>query len=145
MERNITDEKIIGIIGLGYVGLPLSIEFGKSYKTIGFDINSNRIAKLKRGLDNTKEVSTSEIEKSQNLQFAENIAELEQCNIYIVTVPTPVKPNKEPDLSPLKNASSLVSEILKPGDIVIYESTVYPGATRECVCSNTRAKKWSHI
>ena len=123
----------IAIVGLGYVGLPLAVEFGKKFNTIGFDINESRIKDLKDFKDSTLEVSKKEIIESQNLSFTTNIQDLKSCNIYIVTVPTPIDDNKKPDLKPLVNASKSVGGILKRDDIVIYESTVYPGATEE-VC-----------
>jgi UDP-N-acetyl-D-glucosamine/UDP-N-acetyl-D-galactosamine dehydrogenase len=123
----------IAIFGLGYVGLPLAIEFGKKYPTVGFDINKNRISELESGLDKTLEVSKNEFDKATNLTFTTDPDKIKNCNIYIITVPTPVDKFNTPDLSPLKSASSMVGSVLKKGDIVIYESTVYPGATEE-VC-----------
>ncbi len=125
---------VISIIGLGYVGLPLAVEFGKKYKTIGFDINQPRIAELRKGHDRTLEVNKSQLESSANLSFTTELAEIEKANIYIVTVPTPIDQYKRPDLTPLLKASETVGKVLKKGDIVIYESTVYPGCTEEdCV------------
>jgi UDP-N-acetyl-D-galactosamine dehydrogenase len=129
--RDISDAKI-GVIGLGYVGLPLAVEFGKHFDTLGFDINPNRISDLKRGVDKTLEVSADELRQNQ-LRFSDEPADLDACNIYVVTVPTPIDRFKRPDLSPLISASRTVGAHLKRGDIVIYESTVYPGATEE-VC-----------
>jgi UDP-N-acetyl-D-glucosamine/UDP-N-acetyl-D-galactosamine dehydrogenase len=127
-------ESKIGIIGLGYVGLRLAIEFGKKYQTIGFDINENRISELESGLDKTLEVSKNEFNEAKNLTFTTDLDKIKNCNIYIITVPTPVDKFNTPDLSPLKSASRMVSSVLKKNDIVIYESTVYPGATEEfCV------------
>ena len=126
-------EFIIGIIGLGYVGLPLAIEFGKKHQTIGFDINANRISELKKDFDKTLEVNKNEFDEAKNLVFTSESDKIKNCNIYIVTVPTPVDKFNTPDLSPLKSASRMVGTVLKKGDIVIYESTVYPGATEE-VC-----------
>lgn len=135
-------DKKIAVIGLGYVGLPLAVEFGKKYPTLGFDINLNRINDLCNAKDFTLEVSESELIKvikqkndSQNgLFFSSKIEELETCNIYIVTVPTPIDHTNRPDLTPLFKASETVGKVLKKGDIVIYESTVYPGVTEEeCV------------
>ena len=124
----------IGIIGLGYVGLPLAVEFGKKYPTIGFDINTQRIAELKTGVDRTLETSTQELTEATQLSFTNSPDDLAQCNIYIVTVPTPINASKQPDFSPLKKASSLLGTVIKKNDIIIYESTVYPGATEEiCV------------
>lgn len=129
---NIKDIKI-GIIGLGYVGLPLAVEFGKTYSTLGFDINRNRIIELSNGTDSTLECSSEEISKALMLSFSDDREELKQCNIYIVTVPTPIDEHKQPDLTPLIQASKMLGDVISAGDVVIYESTVYPGATEE-VC-----------
>ena len=123
----------IAIIGLGYVGLPLAVEFGKKYPTTGFDINGPRIAALISGHDSTLEVDEAELKQATQLNYTTNIEQLKSCNIYIVTVPTPIDSNKRPDLTPLEKASETVGKVLSKGDIVIYESTVYPGATEE-VC-----------
>lgn len=124
----------LAIIGLGYVGLPLAVEFGKKYFTIGFDINETRIEELKKGHDRTLEVNTEELKESKHLSFTTNIEKLKEATIYIVTVPTPVDLYKKPDLKPILSASKTVGQVLKKGDIVIYESTVYPGCTEEdCV------------
>ena len=123
----------IAIIGLGYVGLPLAVEFGKKYPTTGFDINGPRIAALILGHDSTLEVDEAELKQATQLNYTTNIEQLKSCNIYIVTVPTPIDSNKRPDLTPLEKASETVGKVLSKGDIVIYESTVYPGATEE-VC-----------
>jgi UDP-N-acetyl-D-glucosamine/UDP-N-acetyl-D-galactosamine dehydrogenase len=124
----------VGIIGLGYVGLPLAVESGKLYKTIGFDIDSNRIKELKAGFDRTLEVESVELEKSKYLSYSDNPVEITDCNFYIVTVPTPVDKNKNPDLRPILSASKMIATFLKKGDIVVYESTVFPGCTEEaCV------------
>jgi UDP-N-acetyl-D-glucosamine/UDP-N-acetyl-D-galactosamine dehydrogenase len=124
----------IGIIGLGYVGLPLAIEFGRQYETIGFDISNTRIAELDEGLDKTLEVDYDDFIKAKKLIFTNYFKNLKDCNIYIVTVPTPIDENKNPDFSFIEEASRMVGEIINKGDIVIYESTVYPGATEElCV------------
>ncbi len=123
----------IAMIGLGYVGLPLAVEFGKKYSTIGFDINPTRIEELNSGYDHTLEVSDEELAEAKNLLFTAEIEEIKTANIYIVTVPTPINEHKQPDLSPLEKASALLGQVIKQGDIVIYESTVYPGATEE-VC-----------
>lgn len=123
----------IAIIGLGYVGLPLAVEFGKLRKTIGFDINDKRVSELKEGVDHTQECSKEELLSAVQLSFTSNVENISQCNIYIVTVPTPIDEHKQPDLSPLVKASETIGKVLKKGDIVIYESTVYPGATEE-VC-----------
>lgn len=123
----------IGIIGLGYVGLPLAVEFGKQYETVGFDINLDRIEGLKQRCDVTKEVTENQFIQAENLTFSNDIKALQACSVYIITVPTPVNHQKQPDLSPLVNASESIGRILKKGDTVVYESTVYPGATEE-VC-----------
>jgi UDP-N-acetyl-D-galactosamine dehydrogenase len=123
----------VGIIGLGYVGLPLAVEFGKKLEVIGFDINKERIEELQKGFDRTKEVDEAELKSSSNLTFSYTLADLKDVNYFIVTVPTPVDDSKKPDLRPLESASKTVGNVLKKGDIVIYESTVYPGCTEE-VC-----------
>jgi UDP-N-acetyl-D-galactosamine dehydrogenase len=125
--------KKIGIIGLGYVGLPLAVEFGKKFETIGFDINHHRIAELEAGRDSTLEVAPDELAEATKLRYESDIKSLSECNIYIVTVPTPITSNNQPDLTPLEKASASIGEILSHGDIVIYESTVYPGVTED-VC-----------
>lgn len=123
----------IAIIGLGYVGLPLAVEFGKKGPVIGFDINQNRINELKNGQDHTLEVSPEELQKAEQLTFSANLDDLKESNFFIVTVPTPVDQVNRPDLTPLRKASETVGQALKKGDIIVYESTVYPGATEE-VC-----------
>jgi UDP-N-acetyl-D-galactosamine dehydrogenase len=124
----------IGIIGLGYVGLPLAVEFAKVGPVVGFDINQARIDALRAGRDETLEVEPSELVAARNIAFTTDPADLAACNFYVVTVPTPVDTHKQPDLTPLLKASETVGKILKAGDIVVYESTVYPGATEEdCV------------
>ena len=124
----------IAVIGQGYVGLPLAIEFGKKYETIGFDINSKRIDELKSGDDITKEASKEQIQSAPYLSFYSNLEAIKSSNIYIVTVPTPIDNFKTPNLNPLKSASKMLGGIIKKGDIVIYESTVFPGCTEEiCV------------
>ncbi len=123
----------IGIIGLGYVGLPLAVEFGKSMDVIGFDINQSRIDELKKGYDRTLEVDEAELKISTKLTFSTKLEELATANYFIVTVPTPVDEYRNPDLTPLQSASRTVGSVLKKNDIVIYESTVYPGCTEE-VC-----------
>jgi UDP-N-acetyl-D-galactosamine dehydrogenase len=135
-------EKKIAIIGLGYVGLPLAIEFGKKYKVLGFDINKDRIGELSSGKDRTNEADLEALSSAMNLSskgnlglsFSHNVEELKFCNVYIVTVPTPIDQFKAPNLTPLLKASEMIGKVLKTGDIVIYESTVYPGCTEEdCV------------
>ena len=129
-----TNLKSIAVIGLGYVGLPLALEFGKSRPVIGFDINAGRIDALRAGHDATLEVSKDELATADQLTFTSDPADLAAASIYIVTVPTPIDAHKRPDLTPLLKASEMIGGVLKRGDIVIYESTVYPGATEEdCV------------
>jgi len=124
----------LAIIGLGYVGLPLAVEFGKKIETKGFDINQIRIQELKEGVDNTLEVGPDELKQAKKLSYITNQDELRDCNIYIVTVPTPIDEDNNPDLTPLVKASETVGQVISEGDIIIYESTVYPGATEEiCV------------
>lgn len=126
--------KKLAVIGLGYVGLPLAVEFGKIRPTLGFDINSIRIKSLASGHDTTLEVSTEELQQAKLLSYTSNIEALKNCNIFIITVPTPIDEYKRPNLTPLVKASETVGQALKQGDIVIYESTVYPGATEDdCV------------
>lgn len=126
-------EKNIAIVGLGYVGLPLAVEFGKVIPTVGFDINQGRIDELLSGKDSTLEVEPEDLKSSTKLKFTSNLTEIENCNVYIVTVPTPIDKNKRPDLTPLVKSSTSIGSVLKKGDIVIYESTVFPGCTEE-VC-----------
>jgi UDP-N-acetyl-D-galactosamine dehydrogenase len=127
-------EKVkIAVIGQGYVGLPLAIEFGKKYPTLGFDINVGRIDELNKGVDHTNEATPEQLRSAKQLTFSTNINDIKEYNIYIVTVPTPIDEFKTPDLNPLRGASKMLGDILKKGDTVIYESTVYPGCTEE-VC-----------
>lgn len=124
----------IGVVGLGYVGLPLAVEFGKKFPTVGFDVNNNRVAELNAGKDSTLEVSPDELAAAKNLNVTADIELLAKCNFYIVTVPTPIGGSNRPLLTPLRAASETLGKVLKKGDIVVYESTVYPGATEEfCV------------
>ena len=124
----------IAIIGLGYVGFPLAVEFGKQYPTLGFDIDATRISELNRGYDRTQEVSDDQLKASAQLKFSSELTDLTACNTFIVTVPTPIDHFKKPDLGPLLKASEMIGHVLKKGDVVIYESTVYPGCTEEdCV------------
>ncbi len=128
------DQVKIAVVGLGYVGLPLAVEFGKKMPVIGFDINRPRVDELNRGHDHTLEVDAAELASATQLIFTTELAELAKANFYIVTVPTPIDRYKNPDLTPLIKASETIGKVLKPGDIVVYESTVYPGATEEdCV------------
>ncbi len=132
MLQSLNDVKI-GIIGLGYVGLPLAVEFGKKYQTVGFDINNKRVTELNNGHDFTLEVSSEELADSQFISYSCDVDDLKDCNVYIVTVPTPIDEHKQPDLTPLVKASAMLAKVINKDDIVIYESTVYPGATQE-VC-----------
>ncbi len=133
MTSWLTDVRI-GVIGLGYVGLPLAVEFGKVYPVVGFDIKQDRIAELKSGQDSTLEVEPEELATAKWLSFSSRLDDLRSCNVYVVTVPTPIDDHKRPDLTPLIRASETIGQVLKAGDVVIYESTVYPGATEDdCV------------
>ena len=131
-RRTLGDTRL-GIIGLGYVGLPLAVEFGKHLPTVGFDINRARIDALRDGLDHTLEVTGDELGGAKKLSYSSTLEDLRACNTYIVTVPTPIDEYKRPDLTPLESASRTVAKVIKRGDVVIYESTVYPGCTEE-VC-----------
>ncbi|KRA33165.1 Vi polysaccharide biosynthesis protein VipA/TviB [Rhodanobacter sp. Root627] len=136
--RNL-EEARIAIVGLGYVGLPLAVEFGKHYKTMGFDINAARVDALRAGRDATLEVDAEELAAATHLRFSSQMDDLRDCNVYIVTVPTPIDSAKRPDLTPLIKASETLGKVLKRGDVVVYESTVYPGCTEE-VCVPILAK-----
>lgn len=127
----ILDNIRLAIIGMGYVGLPLAVEFGKKRHVVGYDINVDRITQLQAGLDSTLEVSSDELSVAKYLEFSSKVECLKKCNCYIVTVPTPIDKHKRPDLAPILSASRLISSVLKKGDIVIYESTVYPGCTEQ--------------
>lgn len=134
MQNSSLSNVKIAVVGLGYVGLPLAVEFGKRFTVVGFDINSQRIEKLRAGHDSTLEVDDGDLARAINLSFTDRIGDLSDCNIYIVTVPTPIDAHKRPDLTPLIKASESIGGVLSEGDVVIYESTVYPGATEEdCV------------
>lgn len=128
-----TNKVKIAVIGLGYVGLPLAVEFGKKFKTVGFDINQSRIDELLEGIDRTLEVTPEKIISAKSLSFTTNKSEIKGANFYIVTVPTPIDDSCHPDLTPLEKASALIGEVIETGAIVVYESTVYPGCTEE-VC-----------
>jgi UDP-N-acetyl-D-galactosamine dehydrogenase len=130
MIRDLNDVKI-AVIGLGYVGLPLAVEFGKKYQTLGFDINQARITELNNGTDSTLEVSDEELAETTKLSYACQPEDLKNSNVYIVTVPTPIDQHKQPDLTPLLKASKMLGKVVSKNDIIIYESTVYPGATEE--------------
>jgi UDP-N-acetyl-D-galactosamine dehydrogenase len=136
--RNL-EEARIAIVGLGYVGLPLAVEFGKHYRTMGFDINAARVDALRAGRDATLEVDAEELAAATHLRFSSQLDDLRDCNVYIVTVPTPIDSAKRPDLTPLIKASETLGKVLKRGDVVVYESTVYPGCTEE-VCVPILAK-----
>ena len=124
----------VAIIGLGYVGLPLAVEFGKKYKTIGFDINTRRVNELRDGIDHTLEVESEDLRSATLLTYSTDVELLRDANVFIVTVPTPIDAHKQPDLTPLARASEMLGRVIKKGDVVVYESTVYPGATEEyCV------------
>ena len=130
-KKVISYDAKIALIGLGYVGLPLAVEFSKLYKTIGFDLNKKRISELKNSHDKTNELSKEQLNDAKKLKYTSNVNDIEDYNIFIVTVPTPIDSNKDPDLSMLKDASNSIGSVLKNGDVVIYESTVFPGATEE--------------
>ena len=132
LQQRLTDARI-AIVGLGYVGLPLAVEFGKKYDTVGFDIHAARVDELRQGKDSTLEVEPELLAQATRLAFTDRLADIAACNVYIVTVPTPIDAAKRPDLTPLVKASEALGSVLKPGDTVIYESTVYPGCTEE-VC-----------
>jgi UDP-N-acetyl-D-glucosamine/UDP-N-acetyl-D-galactosamine dehydrogenase len=124
----------VGVVGLGYVGLPLAVEFGKHFDTVGFDVNRDRISALKAGRDSTKEATPEELRSALRLRFTTRLEDLRRCGVMIVTVPTPIDQFKRPDLTPLIRASEAIGTVLKKGDVVVYESTVYPGCTEEiCV------------
>ncbi|MCC2597552.1 Vi polysaccharide biosynthesis UDP-N-acetylglucosamine C-6 dehydrogenase TviB [Pusillimonas sp. MFBS29] len=141
----------VAVIGLGYVGLPLAVEFGKKRSVLGFDINAKRIEQLANGMDSTLEVEPDELQQATGLRVSSQVQDLAGANVYIVTVPTPIDAHKQPDLSFLRDVSAMIGDVLKPGDIVIYESTVYPGATEEeCVpelekASGLKYKKDFHV
>ncbi|HEY4367221.1 MAG TPA: Vi polysaccharide biosynthesis UDP-N-acetylglucosamine C-6 dehydrogenase TviB [Steroidobacteraceae bacterium] len=121
----------LGVIGLGYVGLPLALEFGKHFRTVGFDIKASRVAELKAGKDSTLEADRAELHAATKLTYSTNLKDLRTCKVFVVTVPTPIDDYKRPDLTPIESASELIGQVLKKGDIVIFESTVYPGCTEE--------------
>lgn len=129
-----SQELHLAVIGLGYVGLPLAVAFGKQFRTLGFDINAGRVTALQNGHDRTRELSAGQLQSAPQLSFSSQPDDLQQCNVFIVTVPTPINAYRQPDLLPLLRASETVGQALKPGNVVIYESTVYPGCTEEdCV------------
>lgn len=128
---NIPTSTVVAVVGLGYVGLPLAVEFGKKYPTIGFDINQRRVSELKQGVDTTMEIDPPDLASASRLTFTTRSQEMVRASVYIVTVPTPIDRHKQPDLTPIEKASETIGNVLKRGDVVIYESTVYPGATEE--------------
>nr|WP_314624449.1 Vi polysaccharide biosynthesis UDP-N-acetylglucosamine C-6 dehydrogenase TviB [uncultured Noviherbaspirillum sp.] len=128
---SVPSSTVVAVVGLGYVGLPLAVEFGKKYPTIGFDINQRRVSELMQGVDTTLEIDASDLAAASRLTFTTRPQELVRASIYIVTVPTPIDRHKQPDLTPVEKASETIGNVLKRGDLVIYESTVYPGATEE--------------
>ncbi|MFI4878425.1 MAG: nucleotide sugar dehydrogenase, partial [Steroidobacterales bacterium] len=123
----------LGVVGLGYVGLPLAVEFGKRFETLGFDIRAARVAQLRAGVDRTLEVTAAELKAARHLRFTTEAQDLKRCRVFIVTVPTPIDEYKRPDLGALMRASATVGQVMRKGAVVIYESTVYPGCTEE-VC-----------
>ena len=125
------DDLRVAVIGLGYVGLPLAVEFGKSRSTIGFDLNADRVIALQAGADSTGELAPEQLAQAPNLKFTNDLADIADCNFYIVAVPTPIDQHRQPNLGPLLSASRMVGSVIKRGDIVVFESTVYPGATEE--------------
>jgi UDP-N-acetyl-D-galactosamine dehydrogenase len=129
-EFNLQKTKI-GVVGLGYVGLPLAVEFGKQFKTVGFDVKPARVAELKKGKDATLEVDAAELRSAKHLTYSTEVKTLRSCNVFIVTVPTPIDDYKRPDLKPIESASRFIGQVLKKGDVVVFESTVYPGCTEE--------------
>ncbi|MGN6111632.1 MAG: Vi polysaccharide biosynthesis UDP-N-acetylglucosamine C-6 dehydrogenase TviB [Luteimonas sp.] len=140
MSQAVSNDPKIAVVGLGYVGLPLAVEFGRHFDTTGFDISGKRIEELRAGHDSTREVEGAELAAALRLRFADDVEEIRRCNVYIVTVPTPIDEHKRPDFTPLVMASRSVGRVLARGDVVIYESTVYPGATEEiCVPELERA------
>ena len=138
-NQSLPKSPTICIIGLGYVGLPLAVEFGKSYQTIGFEKNIGRVEELQKGIDSTLEVDAELLQQAINLSYTYNIEDIKRSDVYIVTVPTPIDKHKNPDLTPLIKASELLGKVLKPNNVVIYESTVYPGATEE-ICAPILSK-----
>ena len=134
MRPPVVSKVRIGIIGLGYVGMPLAVYLARHFPVVGFDIDASRVDELSRGIDRTREVTEEEFAAAKQLSYSADIADLRACNFFIVTVPTPVDQAKRPDLSALVSASRTVGQVLSPGDVVVYESTVFPGATEEiCV------------
>ena len=131
IEKIMKSEARLGVIGLGYVGLPLAVEFGKKFDTVGFDVKEERLAMLRKGVDTTLETSSEDLAAAVNLKYSGDPEALRDRDIFIVTVPTPVDKYNRPDLSPLYNASETVGKVMKKGALVIYESTVYPGCTEE--------------
>ena len=133
-NQSLSSNPTICVIGLGYVGLPLAVEFGKSYKTIGFEINEKRVNELQENKDSTLEVEKEILLGAKHLLYTSDIDDIKICDVYIVTVPTPIDKHKNPDLTPLKRASELIGKVLSQNNIIIYESTVYPGVTED-ICA----------
>ena len=133
-DTNFSENPTICVLGLGYVGLPLAVEFGKTYKTVGYELNEKRVQQLNQGIDITLELDERLLAEAKLLSFTFDVDEIKACDIYIVTVPTPIDKNKSPDLRPLMKASELLGKVLTFNNIVIYESTVYPGVTEE-ICA----------
>lgn len=129
---NVSENTTIAVIGLGYVGLPLAVEFGKKYLTIGFDINAKRVGELKDGIETTLEVDVAELRSATKLSYTTDLEKIRAANVFIVTVPTPIDEYKQPDLTPLIKASETLGKVIKRGDVAVFESTVFPGATEEC-------------
>jgi UDP-N-acetyl-D-galactosamine dehydrogenase len=129
-QFNLRDCKL-AVVGLGYVGLPLAVEFGRHFPTLGFDIKAKRVAELRAGTDSTLEVGSDELKTAHRLTYSTDVKDLRDCQVFIVTVPTPIDGYKRPDLTPIESASRLIGEVLKKGDVVVFESTVYPGCTEE--------------
>jgi UDP-N-acetyl-D-galactosamine dehydrogenase len=132
LDQDLSNARI-GIVGLGYVGLPLAVELGRRYPTVGFDINEARVAELREGRDSSLECDAQELKSADRLRYTTEPKDLAECNVFIVTVPTPIDEHKEPDLRPLESASRTLGSVIRPGSVIVYESTVYPGATEE-VC-----------
>ncbi len=132
----------IAVVGLGYVGLPLAVAFGRQRPTLGFDIDICRVQQLCAGHDITCEIELEELQAARHLRYSSDPRELSDCQIFIITVPTPIDVAEQPDLGPLRSASMLVASVLKPGDLVIYESTVYPGTTEGSLCAIAGGWVW---
>ena len=143
-ENSLKNAKI-AVIGLGYVGLPLAVEFGKKRSVIGYDVKQNRVAELRKGLDRTRECTPDDLKVARYLSYSCDESDLGGCGVFIITVPTPIDNANRPNLKPLEGASELVGRHLNVGDVVIYESTVFPGATEEVVRPDFGAREWIKI